>query len=122
MIRRVVNTGQKALLLVPFVSMATEKVESLSALLAPIQCNVRGFHSGGADVGQFASTDIAVCTFERANSLLNFCVESEPALCAAIGIIVCDEVHMVSDAHRGHIVELVLTKAGKYAPPDNAHN
>lgn len=101
MIRSVVTTGRKALLLVPFVSVAAEKVDSLHSLLAPARCQVRGFYSGGSELSAFASTDIAVCTFERANSLLNYCAESEPALCGAIGVIVCDEVHMISDPHRG---------------------
>ena len=55
---------------------------------------VRGFHSGGCELSQFESTDIAVCTFERANSLINYCVETEPWLGAMIGILVCDEVRL----------------------------
>ena len=100
--------------------------------------------------------DVAVCTIEKANSLVNrlmeegkldqlgkytwvtrvlivasalpeelilntvfkthnprtYCVSvlSFNPMCVLAGIIVVDELHMVGDAHRGYLLELLLTK------------
>lgn len=55
-----------------------------------------------------ALLDVAVCTIEKANSLVNRMVEEKSL--DQIGIIVVDELHMVGDPHRGYLIELLLTK------------
>lgn len=57
----------------------------------------------------FVSVDIAVCTIEKANSLLNRLLEENKAL-SSLGIVVIDEIHMIGDPHRGYLLELCLTK------------
>lgn len=59
--------------------------------------------------GGFVSVDIAVCTIEKANSLLNRLLEENKAL-SSLGIVVVDEMHMIGDSHRGYLLELFLTK------------
>ena len=62
-----------------------------------------------APPGGFVSVDIAVCTIEKANSLLNRLLEENKVL-SSLGIVVVDEMHMIGDPHRGYLLELFLTK------------
>ncbi len=52
--------------------------------------------------------DIAICTIEKANSLINRLIDDEQIF--DLGIIVIDELHMVNDEYRGYIIELILSK------------
>lgn len=70
---------------------------------------VEGYMGSHAPPGGFVSVDIAVCTIEKANSLLNRLLEENKALCS-LGIVVVDEMHMIGDPHRGYLLELFLTK------------
>ena len=70
---------------------------------------VEGYMGCHAPVGGFTSVDIAVCTIEKANSLLNRLLEENKAQ-SSLGIVVVDEMHMIGDPHRGYLLELFLTK------------
>ena len=68
-----------------------------------------GYMGSHAPPGGLISVDIAVCTIEKANSLLNRLLEEKKAL-SSLGIVVVDEMHMIGDPHRGYLLELFLTK------------
>jgi DNA polymerase theta len=76
MIRRVLSTGKKALFIVPFVSIAQEKtalfqeVFKLCRFQHERRVRVQGFFglSGGDTV---VNVDVAICTFEKANAIIN---------------------------------------------------
>lgn len=69
---------------------------------------VEGFFGGYTAPGGFESTDIAICTIEKANAIVNRLLEQKNI--DSIGMIVVDEVHLISDSNRGYILELLLTK------------
>lgn len=69
---------------------------------------VEGFFGGHTAPGGFENTDIAICTIEKANAIVNRLLEQKNI--DAIGMIVVDEVHLISDSNRGYILELLLTK------------
>lgn len=56
----------------------------------------------------FATTDVAVCTIEKANSLVNRLMEEKKM--STLGIIIIDEMHMIGDGQRGYLLELMLSK------------
>ncbi|XP_074344440.1 helicase and polymerase-containing protein TEBICHI isoform X2 [Apium graveolens] len=108
MLRRVLSTGKMALLVLPYVSICAEKAEHLEALLEPLDKHVRSYYGnqGGGTLPK--DTSVAVCTIEKANSLLNKLLEE--GRMSEVGIIVIDELHMVGDQNRGYLLELMLTK------------
>ncbi|CDY23339.1 BnaA08g12070D [Brassica napus] len=108
MLRRVITTGKMALLVLPYVSICAEKAEHLELLLEPLGKQVRSYfgNQGGGTLPK--GTSVAVCTIEKANSLINRLLEE--GRLSELGIIVIDELHMVGDQHRGYLLELMLTK------------
>uniref|UniRef100_A0A182WJ43 DNA polymerase theta n=1 Tax=Anopheles minimus TaxID=112268 RepID=A0A182WJ43_9DIPT len=98
----------KALLILPFVAVAREKMLYLKDLLEPGGLRVEGFYGGYHPPGGFESVDLAVCTIEKANSIVNRLLEQNAL--ASLGLVVVDEVHLISDPSRGYILELLLTK------------
>lgn len=125
MIKNIVERKKKALFILPFVSIVREKMFHLQVskscekmlqeiyqifqdLLASSGMRVEGFYGGYHPPGGFESIDLAVCTIEKANSIVNKLLENDKL--QDIGMIVIDEVHLISDPQRGYILELLLTK------------
>uniref|UniRef100_M1B5K5 Helicase and polymerase containing protein TEBICHI n=1 Tax=Solanum tuberosum TaxID=4113 RepID=M1B5K5_SOLTU len=105
------------LLVLPYVSICAEKVnvmfelvqaEHLEALLEPVGKHVRSYYGNQGGGSLPKDTAIAVCTIEKANSLINRLLEE--GRLSELGIIVIDELHMVGDQNRGYLLELMLTK------------
>ncbi|XP_059460849.1 helicase and polymerase-containing protein TEBICHI isoform X2 [Corylus avellana] len=120
MLRRVISTGKIALLVLPYVSICTEKAEHLEVLLEPLGKHVRSYYGnqGGGTLPK--DTSVAVCTIEKANSLINRLLEE--GRLSEIGIIVIDELHMVGDPRRGYLLELILTKLRYAAGEGNSES
>ena len=108
MMKRVFESGKKALLILPFVSLAREKMFHLQALLREAGLRVEGFMSSQSPAGGLKSTDIGVATIEKANSLVNRLMEEGQL--DMIGCVVLDKLHMLGDQSRGYLLELWLTK------------
>ncbi|XP_022111115.1 DNA polymerase theta-like [Acanthaster planci] len=107
-LKRVLETKKKALLILPFVSVAREKMFYLQGMFQDAGVRVGGYMGSESPTGGFKAIDLAVCTIEKANSLVNRLLEENEV--HQLGIIVVDELHMVGDAHRGYLLELLLTK------------
>ncbi|XP_033111697.1 DNA polymerase theta-like [Anneissia japonica] len=107
-LKRVIETRKKAIVILPFVSVTREKMFYLQAMFQDVGIKVDGYMGSIAPPGGFDAIDIAVCTIEKANSLVNRLLEEKKL--DQLGIVVVDELHMVGDCHRGYLLELVLTK------------
>lgn len=125
MIKNIVERKKKALFILPFVSVVREKMFYLQVsllqkqnqilidfysqdLMASSGMRVEGFFGGYHPPGGFESIDLAVCTIEKANSIINRLLEQDKL--SDVGTIVIDEIHLISDSSRGYILELLLTK------------
>ncbi|XP_071956971.1 DNA polymerase theta-like [Antedon mediterranea] len=107
-LKRVIETRKKAIVVLPFVSVTREKMFYLQAMFQDVGIKVDGYMGSVAPAGGFDAIDIAVCTIEKANSLINRLLEEKKL--DQLGIVVVDELHMVGDNHRGYLLELLLTK------------
>ncbi|KAG4437459.1 hypothetical protein IFR05_007064 [Cadophora sp. M221] len=132
MLKQVIdNPEKKALLVLPYVALVQEKlrwlrkvVEGLSKITEetgyiqrPSNFRTRGDENSVKVVGFFGGSktkatwhdiDIAVCTIEKANSLVNAALDE--AAVGKLGVVVMDELHMIDDESRGYILELMATK------------
>lgn len=121
------NPTKKALLVLPYVALVQEKTKWLRRLAAGLQKDeladgpavsllasssrdviVTSFYGGSKAKATWHDCDVAVCTIEKANMLVNSAIEE--GTIDELGIVVCDELHMLDDEHRGYIFELMLTK------------
>ncbi|EDW42404.1 DNA polymerase theta [Drosophila sechellia] len=108
MLKTVLERGKKVLLILPFISVVREKMFYMQDLLTPAGYRVEGFYGGYTPPGGFESLDVAICTIEKANSIVNKLMEQGKL--ETIGMVVVDEVHLISDKGRGYILELLLAK------------
>ncbi|XP_055239730.2 DNA polymerase theta isoform X1 [Gorilla gorilla gorilla] len=107
-LKRVLEMRKKALFILPFVSVAKEKKYYLQSLFQEVGIKVDGYMGSTSPSRHFSSLDIAVCTIERANGLINRLIEENKM--DLLGMVVVDELHMLGDSHRGYLLELLLTK------------
>nr|XP_044250030.1 DNA polymerase theta [Drosophila takahashii] len=108
LLKTVLERGKKVLLILPFISVVREKMFYLQDLLTPAGYRVEGFYGGYTPPGGFESLHVAICTIEKANSIVNKLLEQGKL--DTIGTVVVDEVHLISDKGRGYILELLLAK------------
>ncbi|KAG7238373.1 hypothetical protein INR49_030880 [Caranx melampygus] len=117
MLKRVLETKRKALFILPFVSVAKEKMHYLQSVFEEAGVRVEGYMGSTSAAGGFTALDVAVCTIEKANSLINRLIEEDSM--GLLGMVVVDELHMVGDSGRGYLLELLLTKIRYIAQKHN---
>ncbi|KAH6709425.1 DEAD/DEAH box helicase [Leptodontidium sp. MPI-SDFR-AT-0119] len=132
MLKKIIeNPETKALLVLPYVALVQEKlrwlrkvVEGLSKITEETgndqrqthfrtrgdenSVKVVGFFGGSKTKATWHDMDIAVCTIEKANSLVNAALDEVTV--GKLGVVVMDELHMIDDESRGYILELMVTK------------
>eukprot|EP00927_Polykrikos_kofoidii_P021323 TRINITY_DN20209_c0_g1_i2.p1 TRINITY_DN20209_c0_g1~~TRINITY_DN20209_c0_g1_i2.p1 ORF type:complete len:1747 (-),score=230.84 TRINITY_DN20209_c0_g1_i2:568-5808(-) len=108
MLRRVAALSKCAIFVLPFVSIVAEKELYLRTLCRRTPLSVKGFYGGSAK-GIREPFDVAVCTIEKANSLINRLAE-DGTLADGLGTFVVDELHLVGDQSRGYLLEVALSK------------
>ncbi|HLC38002.1 MAG TPA: DEAD/DEAH box helicase [Candidatus Norongarragalinales archaeon] len=101
------KTKTKALYLVPLRALASEKFDEFSEKLAPHGLSI-AIATGDLDSSseQLHSYDVIIVTSEKMDSLLR---HKTPWI-DNVGLVVCDEVHLIGDGARGATLEIVLTK------------
>lgn len=122
------NPTKKAILVLPYVALVQEKLrwlrnaaqdvsknaEAVDAhpqkTSRPVNSSIRvaGFFGGSRAKATWSDIDVAVCTIEKANSLVNAAIEE--GTINQLGIVVLDELHMLNDENRGYLMELMITK------------
>ncbi|XP_046723327.1 DNA polymerase theta isoform X2 [Silurus meridionalis] len=107
-LKRVLETRRKAIFILPFVSVAREKMFYLQNVFQEAGVRVEGYMGSTSASGGFSALDVAVCTIEKANGLINRLIEEDRM--DLLGIVVVDELHMLGDSGRGYLLELLLTK------------
>lgn len=71
MLKKVLKTGMKALLVLPYIAIVTEKTSFLNKILANVvkddggEIKIVGFHSGMKTRVGWEGWDIGVCTIEK---------------------------------------------------------
>ncbi|OKL59679.1 hypothetical protein UA08_05271 [Talaromyces atroroseus] len=132
MLKRVIeNPHRKAMLVLPYVALVQEKLKWLRRIVQDVEKNlgdphidpakqqqpwrqpskeirVTGFFGGSKSRATWADTDIAVCTIEKANALVNTAIEE--CNINDLAVVVVDEIHMLDDDSRGYLLELMVTK------------
>ncbi|BCR84313.1 DEAD/DEAH box helicase [Aspergillus chevalieri] len=133
MLKRIIdNPSKKAILVLPYVALVQEKLKWLRRIVQDVDKRVPDYHDtdtkpaykhwqkqhksiritgyfgGNRITASWADTDIAVCTIEKANSLINTAIEE--CSIGDLGVVVLDELHMLDDEHRGYLLELMVTK------------
>jgi len=96
---------------VPFVALAEEKAAYFQDVWQDMNIGVKAFHGDGGDsTGNILSEDVevAVCTIERANILLTQLLDEGRE--DQLKMVVIDEIHMLADAQRGFLLEVMLSK------------
>ena len=104
----VLERHKKVLFILPFVSIGQEKTNHFQKLFGCVNVKTGGFIGGQSPAGGLASVDIAVCTIEKANNIINQLLEKGEL--AQVGAVVIDELHMIGEPHRGFLLELLITK------------
>jgi DNA polymerase theta len=123
---------KKAILVLPYVALVQEKLKWLRRVVEGVTKRIdteeqpgsmaprsggknyrscirlAGFFGGSRAKATWTDTDIAVCTIEKANSLVNTAIEE--GTIDQLGIVVLDEIHMLNEENRGYVMELMLTK------------
>lgn len=123
------NPAKKSILVLPYVALVQEKLKWLRSLVEGVttdsqdstqlpqppnwqqtsnQIRIAGYFGGSKATVNWADYHVAVCTIEKANSLINTAIEEGKD--GEIGVVVLDELHMLNDEHRGYIMELLATK------------
>ncbi|KAF8772980.1 DNA polymerase theta like protein [Argiope bruennichi] len=108
MLKNVIETGKKAIMILPFVSVVREKVHYFQEMFQNAGIIVDGYMGAHNPAGGFKAVDVAICTIEKANNLINRLMEEKRL--NELGILVVDELHMLGDHSRGYLLELLLTK------------
>lgn len=100
------KTKTKAVYLVPLRALAVEKFDVFSEKLAPHGLHI-ALSTGELDSSseELHSFDVIVATSEKMDSLLRH----KPHWIDDVGLVVCDEVHLIGDELRGATLEVVLT-------------
>ncbi|WKX99197.1 hypothetical protein Q1695_014237 [Nippostrongylus brasiliensis] len=103
---RLALKGVKVLFLLPYISMARERMQFLQRAWRRVDVQVAAFV--GAQTAPSREWTAAVCTTEKANSLINHAILD--GRMEEIGLIVIDELHMVYDSSRGSVLESLCAK------------
>lgn len=110
---KAVEKGYKTLYLSPLKALTTEKAEYFKKILEPMDVRVAAVSRDYDSPEEWLrKVDVVVATYEKADSL----VRHRSSFLKDIGLIVVDELHLLSDLERGPRLEVVVTSLMKLSP------
>ena len=119
MVRRAFLTRKPAILVLPYVAICAEKAAHYKKIFGHLNMGVVELYGSTHNSMEIApNTGMIVSTIEKANILVNICLEKIMNRDMLSGIVV-DEIHMVACPERGYILELLLTKLKHYTALGN---
>ncbi|KOB71427.1 putative DNA polymerase theta [Operophtera brumata] len=107
-IKTILERQKKVIIILPFISIVREKMFYLQDILSSSGIRVEGFIGSQSPPGGLQAVHVAICTIEKANSLINRLLDDGNI--TELGAVIVDELHLLGDPHRGYILELLLTK------------
>uniref|UniRef100_A0A182W955 Helicase POLQ-like n=1 Tax=Anopheles minimus TaxID=112268 RepID=A0A182W955_9DIPT len=111
MLREIICRLRNVLFIVPYVSLAQEKMIALSPFALELQFLLEEYSGGKGQCPprkRRKKNTIFVCTIEKALMLMDSLVEAGRA--NEIGLVVIDELHMIGEQRRGACLEMLITK------------
>lgn len=118
LLRCVTQLRKKAILILPYVCLVVEKEDALEKLLEPTGSETQSFYGSKGKIPLSAGHFIGVATIEKGNSIINSLIEERRL--QELGLVVIDEIHMLSEAgsgmYRGAILESIICKLKAFGP------
>ncbi|MEM2216638.1 MAG: DEAD/DEAH box helicase [Nitrososphaerota archaeon] len=110
---KALERGYKTLYLSPLRALTTEKAEYFKKILEPLDVKVAAVSRDYDSPEEWLKkVDIIIATYEKADSL----VRHRSSWLKDVGLIVIDEVHLLSDPERGPRLEVAATSLMKLSP------
>jgi len=103
--KKAVEQGKTAIYIVPLKALASEKYEDFSERYENL--NVQMTVGNSDDAGEYLdNADIVIVTSEKMDSMLRH----NPSWIHDIGLVVVDEIHLLTSENRGPTLEVTLTR------------
>ena len=110
---KALERGYKTLYLSPLRALTSEKAEYFKKILEPLNVKVAAVSRDYDSPEEWLKhVDIIVATYEKADS----CIRHRSPWLRDVGLIVLDEVHLLSDEERGPRLEVAATALMRIAP------
>ncbi len=106
-----VMQGKNCLYIVPLKALASEKFQEFLGKYSQLGLNI-GIATGDYDTKPILDYDILIATSEKTDSMLRHRVK----WIENVSLIICDEIHLINDAKRGHTIEIVLSRLHQINP------
>jgi helicase len=105
MVKKAVEQDKTAIYIVPLKALASEKYEGFSERYENL--NVQMTVGNSDDAGEYLdNADIVIATSEKMDSMLRH----NPSWIHDIGLVVVDEIHLLTSENRGPTLEVTLTR------------
>lgn len=113
LIYKAIQSGKKAVYIVPLVSLANEKYQTFKQIYDKLGFKV-AISVGDLDSSDpwLANYDIVVVTTEKLDSL----IRHSASWIKDIGLIIVDEIHLLNDPSRGPTLEIMITSLKELVP------